>query len=112
MVRVSDVAGYCPMGCGTTLFLAEGGHVTCSYGMCPNPSAVDELLAERETEHIVRLGEYGYDVKHPLRERIGDQLLSCGVGEWIGEQGPADLPVPGRYRAVEPVGETVWERLP
>lgn len=36
-----DVQGYCPMGCGRTLFLGEGGHVTCSWAMCPNPSAVE-----------------------------------------------------------------------
>ena len=106
-----DVAGYCPHGCGHTLFVGSGGHITCSWALCPNPSAVDELLADRETDHIVELGEYGYNVKHPLRERIGDQLLDCTVGEWIGAQAPADLPVPGRYRAREPVGDTVWERL-
>lgn len=47
MVPVSDVAGYCPMGCGHTLFVGSGGHITCSWAHCPNPSAVDELLADR-----------------------------------------------------------------
>ncbi|AMW11634.1 hypothetical protein A4E84_20330 [Streptomyces qaidamensis] len=41
MIRV---AGRCP-GChGTSLFLGEGAHVTCSRLECPNPTAVDELL--------------------------------------------------------------------
>lgn len=109
---MSEVTGYCPMGCGQTLFAGEGGHVTCSYGMCPNPSAVDELLADRETEHIVQLGEYGFDVKHPLRERLDDALLGCSLARWIGEQAPADLPPVGRYRVREPAGDTEWERLP
>lgn len=41
------VAGVCPNGCGRTLFLGSGGHVTCSWIDCPNPAAPDELLAER-----------------------------------------------------------------
>lgn len=109
---MDEVAGYCPMGCGSTLFLAADGHVTCSWAHCPNPGAVDEILAERETEHVVVLGEYGYNVLHPLRERIDGALLDCTVGEWIGAQAPADLPPRGRYRAREPVGDTLWERLP
>lgn len=107
-----EVRGHCPMGCGQTLFLGEGGHITCSWVMCPEPSAVDLLLADKETEHVVKLGEYGYDLQHPLRERLNGDLLDCTVGEWIGAQAPADLPSPGRYRAREPVGDTVWERLP
>jgi hypothetical protein len=42
--RVERVAGECPMGCGRTLFLGDGGHVTCSLIGCPAPGAVDELL--------------------------------------------------------------------
>lgn len=39
------VMGKCPMGClGESLFLAEGGHVTCSWIECPDPSAADRLL--------------------------------------------------------------------
>ncbi|MFB8182611.1 hypothetical protein ACFC8N_42810 [Streptomyces sp. NPDC055966] len=38
------VQGRCP-ACGTTsLLVGDGGHVTCSLDVCPNPSAVDELL--------------------------------------------------------------------
>lgn len=95
---MDEVVGYCPMGCGRTLFVGEGGHITCSWGRCPNPSAVDELLADRETEHVVEFGEYGYNLKHPLRERLDDQLLRCELGGWIGAAAPADLPPGGRYR--------------
>lgn len=44
MSKVQKVMGNCPMGCGATLFLADGGHVTCSWVDCPNPAAPDELL--------------------------------------------------------------------
>ncbi len=39
-----DVAGTCPMGCGKTLFLGAGGHVTCSWIKCPDPARADKLL--------------------------------------------------------------------
>jgi endogenous inhibitor of DNA gyrase (YacG/DUF329 family) len=42
--RMIDVQGSCP-ACGkTSLFLGDGGHVTCSRIDCPNPSAADQLL--------------------------------------------------------------------
>jgi len=42
------VAGRCP-SCGTaSLFLAVGGHVTCSVIGCADPSAVDDWLARAE----------------------------------------------------------------
>lgn len=42
---MQTVAGECPMGCGRTLFLGEGGHVTCSLVGCPDPCAAADLLA-------------------------------------------------------------------
>lgn len=96
----TSIAGYCPMGCGKTLFFAEGGHVTCSYVTCPNPGGVDELLHDRETEHIVNFTESGAAIRHPLRERLGDALLNCELHETLASyDGP---PVkPGRYRVTQ-----------
>lgn len=79
------VVGHCPMGCGTTLFLGEGGHVTCSAVDCTGPDAVDTLLGDRETEHIAVFTEKGWTLKHPLRERLADELLTCGATAWIGD---------------------------
>lgn len=39
------VVGFCPMGCGKTLFLGAGGHITCSFNLCPDPAAVDKMLS-------------------------------------------------------------------
>lgn len=103
------VEGFCPMGCGSTLFLAEGGYVTCSIPACPNPTAVSDILAEQETEHVVEFGRRGFTVKHPLRERVGDALLSCDLRDYIVcLDGPPT--VPGRYRAV--MGATRWVFYP
>lgn len=52
-LRGRPVAGQCPMGCGTTLFLGEGGHVTCSFVECSNPGAADELL-ERDPNRLLQ----------------------------------------------------------
>lgn len=68
------------MGCGKTLFVGNGGHITCSWVQCPNPAAVDEILANAETEHIVEIvGNKPPEVrvKHPLRERVNDELFEC-----------------------------------
>lgn len=108
------VKGYCPMGCGETLFLGDGGHVTCSLLGCPRPSAVDEILCEREGEHVVEILPRTFNVLHPLRERIDGALLDCELGAWLKSQhGP---PVkPGRYRVTaqdgDPVAPWAFEKL-
>jgi hypothetical protein len=72
------VVGYCPMGCGETLFLSEGGYVTCSWHAClapdrasgvlrdPRPDEPDwQALAGKLAEGLVGLAEmideYGQD---------------------------------------------------
>src|SRR5690606_20281477 len=43
---MTDVQGRCPACGGDSLFLGEGGHVTCSRLDCPNPCAADDMLGE------------------------------------------------------------------
>jgi hypothetical protein len=102
------VEGYCPMGCGRTLFLGDGGDITCSYLHCPNRGAVAEILADSETQHIVWFGETTFTMLHPLRERLADEdaqaaLAACRLHEHINAMdGP---PVaPGKYRAAARTG--------
>lgn len=107
------IVGYCPMGCGETLFAGAGGHITCSYITCPRPTAVDELLADNETAHIVEFKDHTFTVRHPLRERLDDALMSCTLFDHIRDlSGP---PVtPGRYRAVPheaAAGGWSWQAL-
>ncbi|GAA0374812.1 hypothetical protein GCM10009530_26670 [Microbispora corallina] len=99
------------MGCGRTLFVADGGYITCSYLHCPRPTAVADLLEDRETEHIVQFHAETFTVRHPLRERLDDALMSCDLHDHIhGLDGP---PVrPGRYRARNSDGRWTWEVLP
>jgi len=73
------VQGFCPMGCGKTLFLGDGGYVTCSWIECPEPDAVSTILDEDESEHLVHLEARTFTIRHPLRERLRDDLLTCEV---------------------------------
>lgn len=99
-----NVKGYCPMGCGPTLFLGSGGYVTCSWWRCPDPGAVSDLLDDRESEHVVVIGESTFTVRHPLRERLNDDLAECDLHDWLASlPGPPRLP--GRYRASKQGGD-------
>lgn len=93
------VQGRCP-ACGWVgLFIGDGGHITCSQVDCPNPSAAGEILADGETEHLVTFTEEGWTIRHPLRERIGDQLETCDMNDVRALSGPPrEL---GTYRVVD-----------
>lgn len=104
------IRGRCPMGCGETLFVGAGGHLTCSLLGCPNPSAVDELLSDPLGHvHVVRFGDDGFDVQHPLVER-GEDLIECVLHQHIRFlDGP---PVqPGRYIARHDGERWTWTAL-
>ncbi len=104
------VAGWCPMGCGETLFLGSGGYVTCSYITCPCPDAVATILDNRETEHVVVFEDATFSVKHPLRERVDDELFECGLhGHIASLDGPPAAP--GTYRAVSRDLRWHWMKL-
>lgn len=90
------ITGYCPMGCGQTLFLGEGGYVTCSMLSCPNPTSVSDLLDDLQTEHVMTVTREGFTLRHPLRERIGRKLEECEmldlihqtpIGQWEATTG-------------------------
>jgi hypothetical protein len=78
--------------------------VTCRFLGCPRPDAVAQILEDHESEHVVEFGEWTFTVRHPLRERLDDELMRCELHQWI-----ADLSGPpvqlGRYRAVSTMTE-------
>lgn len=109
---MSPVHGYCPMGCGQTLAVHDG-RVVCRSGRCPDPTAVDRLLADAETEHIVEVSPVDFAVQHPIRERLAGVLFTCSLHSWLKGRGGPPLR-PGRYRALWNPTEpelTNWERL-
>jgi hypothetical protein len=109
-VRTDTVQGHCP-ACGwASLFIGEGGYLTCSRLECPQPDAVHRILADSETEHLVQFDDDGFTVRHPLRERLDDALMQCDLHRHCASlPGPPDAP--GRYRAVEQGGDWLFRRL-
>ena len=98
------------MGCGETLFLSVDGHVMCALASCPRLDAVSVLLEDRETDHIVWLAGDSYTIRHPLQERLDDQLLSCGLDSYLMSlDGPPTSP--GRYRVALERGEWAWHLI-
>lgn len=105
--------GYCPMGCGETLFVGSGGHITCSYPECKNPTAVDDILGDGETEHIVTLEGERFHVEHPLRERLGGALHRCRLHRYLTELGgPPRQPGTYRVRWQDSTSDSTFEAIP
>lgn len=94
------VAGFCPYGCGETLIVGHGGHITCSHLGCERPEAVNEILETRETEHTVVIREDGFSLMHPLRERCEDELFCCSVHKKLTQLESAPMK-PGKYRVFD-----------
>lgn len=110
---MAEIRGFCPMGCGETLFVGAVGHITCSFQDCGHPTAVDELLADRETEHVVKLSATDFTVRHPLHERLDDALMTCDLHAWIASR-PGPPAKPGTYRVAwgGDHGCNSWAELP
>lgn len=98
-MAMQDVRGYCPMGCGETLFLGEGGYVTCSWFSCPMPDAVSRLIEDRpETGHIaVFADDDTFTIEHSVRERLSGSLFDCPLQKYLTSLVAAPVS-PGRYR--------------
>lgn len=78
----ADVQGRCP-ACGwTTLFLGDGGYVTCSRADCPQPDAASTLL-ERDPRAAAR-----DTVGAVTREQLHDAIRTLARMDrpwWDGE---------------------------
>lgn len=110
---MTTVQGYCPMGCGRTLFLDDAGYIICSLAGCPNPLALADIIAENQLMHVVTLRDDTFTIRHPLRERLGVQLEGCGLHAHLaGLDGPPRKP--GKYLALEipsESGQWTWREL-
>lgn len=96
MSFTQPIEGYCPMGCGQTLVIHDGC-VTCQSPECPRPSAVAEILADSETNHVAEITEDSFTLGHPLRERLDGDLFGCPVWKALHALSEPPWP-PGRYR--------------
>jgi hypothetical protein len=114
-----EIRGYCP-ACGHGSLVIRSAMlvpatVMCCWPDCPRPTAAHEILADRESEHVVDLGVEGFTLRHPLRERLDDALMDCDVHARLAAGGPPAST--GRFRVrlhtvEEPGGaELTFERL-
>lgn len=67
---IDKVIGKCPMGCGNTLFLGAGGHVTCSYSKCPQPDSASRLLENADRVKKVFDAFVDADLRYSEVDRI------------------------------------------
>lgn len=107
---LEKLLGYCPLGCGNTLYRLPEGFIWCLFSECPNPNAAAAILADAEIEHIVDLYHSSFTIRHPLRERINDALLTCDLHQLISElyEPPRK---PGRYRVFKENSAWAWQTL-
>lgn len=98
MHGIRDINGaYCPMGCGETLHLMEGGLISCLAPRCPDKGAAQKILSYPEADDVVLFGADSFTVLHPLRERLGD-LFACGVHAACNRLGGPPEGKTGYYR--------------
>lgn len=99
------------MGCGPTLFLGAGGHITCNWRHCPDPWALDTIASEPITEHIIHIRAKDFTIRHPLRDRVGRNLEECTVHEWLSSLKTPPMP-PGTYLVTPFADGWTWKTHP
>lgn len=105
-----DIQGFCP-ACGQDKLHIERyvGTVHCLNSECSDTGAAHKILAEHEIEHTLVVhpdtptsGSGTWTLKHPLRERINDELMSCTVDKLVRQTFAFNYPPEaGTYRVAK-----------
>ena len=122
VTSVGRIHGYCPNGCGPTLFAyftngvgnvvcggpgSEASTVALGTTPCPNPGTMAEVMADAETEHVVYLAEDSFTIRHPLREHAHG-FERCPLHAYVMEESTAGrLYPPWRRGRLTPGNEYV-----
>lgn len=90
------IEGFCPVCGGQTLGVVQASvsfpaKVECTNINCTNIYAVAQILAVDEINHVVHFHDQGFSIRHPLRERIDDELLRCNLHNYLAEFAPNEL---------------------
>ncbi|WP_432008742.1 hypothetical protein [Streptomyces bacillaris] len=109
-----DVQGRCPACGAASLFLGEGGHVTCSRIECPNPCAADDMLHGGEEALVQALGgdrtariighnlnSHGRTLAHVRRMTDKEFLGVPGIGHTSLRRIRRAFPVPEKPRPLD-----------
>lgn len=112
-ISIGDhMKGFCPLGCPDGLVVGpDRFSLMCPSPTCPRPNAVMEILTD--TEHIIVIKDGGmYTIRHPLKERLDDELMTCFFQSRLNTYCAFYyLPEPGRYRAIPSDGGWTWTLL-
>ncbi len=110
----TEIRGYCP-ACGhgslvvnPSPYVAVG--VYCCWPDCPRPTAAHEILQDAQTDHVVTFTEDGFTLRHPVRERLDDELLRCSAHRYLVDLGTSGA-VPGTYRMLPSDDTWRYERI-
>lgn len=96
---------FCPQGCGATL-RSQHNTLVCVAPDCPDPDSVTKLLGEGLQEHrlVIKYGRHvTWTLKHPLCERIDDDLFECPFNQWesLLSNDTSSVVGVGEYRMIE-----------
>lgn len=93
------INGYCPACAAPELVMDYAtAQLRCDSPGCPQPDAAHVILQDTQVDHVVTFTADGFTLRHPVRERVNDDLLRCEVHRWIFEHDPGLTP--GRYKVV------------
>lgn len=107
------IVGHCP-ACGQATLEMDyaSARLNCYGDGCSRRSAAHEILADRETEHRVTFeAGHGFTIRHPLRERLDDALMSCQLHAWLTTHLPEEADRPGLYRVTDYQGQWIFVAL-
>lgn len=92
------INGYCP-ACGAAELVMDyaTANLRCDGPGCPRPTAAHEILQDSRTEHEVTFTADGFTLRHPMRERLDDDLLTCEIHRMLMRNEAPPL-APGTYR--------------
>lgn len=105
-MAAEPLQGHCPQCGAEELYRGFAGKVRCGNTLCEAPDAAHRLLTDPELgHHLVKVTEAhrgaqtvkGWTLRHPLVERLDDDLFTCGLHLWLAQSGVDDLD-PGVYR--------------
>lgn len=107
---VISVSGTCPSCGNRSLVVDDDDEIDCVRAGCKRPAAAHELLNVTNTDHVVVLFSEGFEMEHPLLERLDGGLFGCALHCWISEQAepPREF---GTYRVAWSDGAG-WEWTP
>lgn len=83
---LDSVSGHCPACGNLSLVRAYKGELLCTIEECPSPGAAHALLnLPHINAHLVSVHAGSGTIRHPLIERLNDDLFRCTLNMAVFE---------------------------